>query len=124
MFKNFFPIVVIIGLAYGCVRYVPRPIDPPLLEQSYRARTLADPNLQEFFNAHERAQGWPPQSLDLEGLTVLALYFSPDLDQARSQIAAADAAIITARARPNPSVVAGAGYTDAELSPYAFLFDL
>src|SRR5437588_11733382 len=104
MFKNLFQIIVIINLAYGCVRYVPRPIDPALLEQSYRARTLADPNLQEFFNAHKTVppQGWPPQSLDLEGLTVLALYFSPDLDQERSQIAAADAAITTARARPNP----------------------
>ena len=36
--------------------------------------------------------------MDLDALTVLALYFSPDLDEARSRIAASEAAIITARA--------------------------
>lgn len=126
MFKRFVHIAVGITLVSGCVRYVPRPIDPPALEQSYRARSLADPNLQDFFNANSpvKAQAWPPATLDLEGLTILALYFSPDIDEARSRIAAADAAIVTAGARPNPSGAGGAGYTDAEQSPYAFRFDV
>src|SRR5436853_2126560 len=125
MFRFVFQIVIV-SLVSGCIRYIPRPIDPPALEQSYRNRSLSDSNLQAFFNANSLAppQSWPPQSLDLEGLTVLALYFSPDLDEARSQIAAAEAAIATARARPNPSVLGGGGYTDAEQSPYAFRFDL
>jgi len=95
MFRKTFQIGIIFSLVSGCVRYVPRPIDPPALEQSYRARTLADPNVEEFFkeNAAVKPQAWPPQSIDLDGLTVLALYFSPDLDEARSRIAAADAAI-------------------------------
>ena len=120
MFRNTFRFVVIGSLVSGCVRYVPRPIDPPVLEQSYRARTLADPNLQEFFKANSavQLQEWPPQSLDLDALTVLALYFSPDLDEARSRIAAAEATIATARVRPNPSIVGGGGYTDAEQSPW------
>ena len=107
MFRIRFVIVSILTLVYGCIRYEPRPIDPPVLEQSYRARTLTDPNLQEFFktNSAVQAQEWPPQSMDLEALTVLALYFSPDLDEARSRVAAADAAMTTARARPNPTVV-------------------
>src|SRR5206468_2130765 len=126
MFRRFVHIVVGITLVSGCVRYVPRTIDPPALEQSYRARSLADPNLQDFFNANSsvKAQAWPPGMLDLEGLTILALYFSPDIDEARSRIAAADAAIVTAGARPNPSVAGGGGYTDAEQSPYAFRFDV
>jgi cobalt-zinc-cadmium efflux system outer membrane protein len=126
MFRLRLEIVGIFILVCGCVRYVPRPIDPPVLEQSYRVRTLTDSNLQEFFRANSRVepQQWPPQSMDLEALTVLALYFSPDLDEARSRVAAADAAVTTARARPNPSIVAGAGYTDAEQSPYAARFDL
>jgi outer membrane protein, heavy metal efflux system len=126
MFRNTFQISVILSLVSGCVRYVPRPIDPPALEQSYRARTLADPRVEEFFkeNSAVQPQAWPPQSIDLDGLTVLALYFSPDLDEARSRVAAADAAITTARVRPNPNVLAGGGYTDAEQSPYAFRFDL
>ena len=124
MFKNVSQILITIGLFSGCVRYVPRPIDPPALEQSYRARTLADPNLQEFFKANNviRPDSWPPRSMDLDGLTVLALYFSPDLDEARSRLEAAQAAIVTADVRPNPRVGGDAGYTDSEASPYAFHF--
>src|SRR5205085_8263158 len=45
---------------------------------------------------------------------------SPELDQARSRLAAADAAIRTARVRPNPNANAAGGYTDAPEGPYAF----
>ena len=126
MFKDLASIAIASTLFSGCIRYVPRPIDPPNLEQSYRARSLTDPNLEAFFNTNSaiKPPAWPPQSLDLEGLTILALYFSPDLDEARSQIAVSDAAITTAGAKPNPTVAGGAGYTDAEASPYAFRFDL
>ena len=120
--KSAFCIICIFGLASGCVPYVPRPIDPPAVERSYRARTLTDPNLEEFFRANSpiKPQAWPPQSIDLDGLTLLALYFSPNLDEARSRLAETEAAIVTARVKPNPSVAAGAGYTDAEASPYAY----
>jgi cobalt-zinc-cadmium efflux system outer membrane protein len=124
--RDTFQIIIILGLVSGCIRYVPHPLEPPVLEQSYRARRLADPNLEEFFKANSVVQprAWPPPSMDLDALTVLALYFSPDLDEARARVAAADAAITTARVRPNPSVIGGGGYTDAEQSPYAFRFDL
>src|SRR5437867_5232740 len=122
MFRHRFQIVIIVTFVSGCVRYVPRPIDPPVFEQSYRARTLADPEVQEFFNANSvvRSQAWPPQTMDLDALTILALYFSPNLDEARSRLASAEAAVTTARVRPNPNVAGGGGYTDAEASPYAF----
>src|SRR5207249_12212465 len=97
MFRVLVQIIIISTLVCSCVRYVPRPIDLPLLEQSYRARTLVDSNLEQFFRANfkQRSEGWPPPSLDLEGLTLLALYFSPDLDEVRSRIAVSEAAIIT-----------------------------
>ena len=122
MFRYNFQIFIIITFVSSCVRYVPRPIDPPILEQSYRARTLTDPDVQEFFKANStvRSQAWPPQTMDLDALTLLALYFSPDLDEARSRLASAEAALTTARVRRNPSVAGGGGYTDAEASPYAF----
>jgi len=125
MFRLRFQIIVVFILVGGCVRYVPRPIDPPLLEQSYRARGLADPNLAQFFKANFKggSEAWPPRSMDLEGLTLLALYFSPDLDEVRSRIAASEAAIITARTKPNPSVLTGAGYS-SERGPFAFRSDL
>jgi len=124
MFK-FLPIIVISTLISGCVRYVPRPIDPPLLEQSYRARGLADPNLEQFFKTNFKggSEAWPPRSMDLEALTLLALYFSPDLDEVRTRIAASEAAIVTAGTKPNPSVLTGAGY-NSERGPFAFRSDL
>jgi len=126
MFKKLSQLFLITNLLFGCIRYAPRPIDPPALEQSYRARSISDPNLEKFFatNSAVKEAVWPPPSLDLEGLTLLALYFSPDLDEARSRLAEAEGAIRTARTKPNPSVSGGAGYTDAEQSPYAFRFDL
>ena len=98
MFRYNFQIFIIITFVSSCVRYVPRPIDPPILEQSYRARTLTDPDVQEFFKANStvRSQAWPPQTMDLDALTLLALYFSPDLDEARSRLASAEAALTTA----------------------------
>src|SRR5579862_5343394 len=109
--KNTFRVILILGLVSGCVPYTPHPIDPPGSEQSYRARTLADPDLENFFKVNSAVQpeAWPPRSIDLDGLTLIALYYSPDLDEARSRLAAADAAVITARVRPNPSVAGGAG---------------
>src|SRR5438552_16180240 len=102
MFK-FLPIIVISTLISGCVRYVPRPINPPLLEQSYRARGLADPNLAQFFKTTSKggSEAWPPRSMDLEALTLLALYFSPALYEVRTRIAASAAAIVSARTNSN-----------------------
>jgi hypothetical protein len=67
------------------------------LEQSFRARSLSDPDVESFFNkiSSVTAPSWPPESLDLEGLTLLAIYFSPELDQSRARVAAAEAAIVT-----------------------------
>jgi outer membrane protein TolC len=61
--------------------------------------------------------------MNLESLTLLALYFSPDLDEARSRLAAAEGAITTGRVRPNPNVNGAVGYTDAPEGPFAFQFN-
>lgn len=125
MFKNILLLMaIVLTLLSGCVRYVSRPVPPSATEQSYRTRSLSDPGFETFVNANAAARPvtWPPQSLDMEALTLLAFYFSTELDEARSRLAAAGAAIITAGARPNPSIGAGAGYTDAEASPYALHF--
>src|SRR5260370_31122208 len=83
----------------GCVKYHPRPLDPPRSEQQFRARTLTDPGLGTFL---KRAD-WPPARLSLNDLAAVALYFNSDLHVTRAQLRTAQAAVITARARPNPS---------------------
>ena len=126
MFKSLFQYTIIVGLVSGCVRYVPRPIDPTASELAYRTRTLTDPGLKAFINANSMAnsQAWPPKTMDLEALAIVALYYNPDLDEARLRVVAAESADATARVRPNPNVTGAAGYTDSERSPYAFQFGL
>lgn len=67
---------------------------------------------------------WPLSELNLDTLTTVAFYFHPDLDAARARIATADAAIITASTKPNPTVSGSAGYTDASPSPFVLRFGL
>jgi len=113
--------VIAIGVVIltGCVRYHPHPLDPPRSAQQFRARTLTDPGLRTFL---KRAD-WPPARLSLNDLAAVALYFNSDLDVARAQLRTAQAAVITARARPNPSLSVGGGWTNAPESPLVFHFD-
>ena len=97
----------------GCVKYHPQPLDAARVEQAYRSRSLADAGLREYLRAH----GKPAASaLDLNTLTLVAWYYSPELAAARARWRTAEAAVITAKALPNPGVAAGAG---AESSPDA-----
>lgn len=103
----------------GCVKYHPRPLDPPRSEQQFHSRNLLDPGLVSFLN---RAN-WPPPKLRLDDLTAVAIYFNPELDLARAQLRTAQAAILTARGRPNPSLSTGAGWESTPESAVAFHFD-
>jgi outer membrane protein TolC len=99
-------------LSSGCVHYRARPIDPPQLETEYRNRSLDDAGVQGFVrsNSEQKSAAWPPKSLNLELLTLIAFYYSPDLEVARAGIALADAEIVSARARINPSLGTESGY--------------
>jgi cobalt-zinc-cadmium efflux system outer membrane protein len=114
-------LIMAVGLALlltNCVRYQPHPLDPPHSEQQFRARSLADPGLVAFL----RRADWPPAKLQLRDLYAVALYYSPDLDVARAHLKTAQAGIITANTRPNPSLGIGGGYTNAPESPLVFYF--
>ena len=96
------PIVLVaLSVLTGCVKYRPKPLEPPRLEQEYRARSLSEPGLRSFVeaNASAKPSQWPPAKLNLEALTLVALYYSPELEIARAQVARADARIVTARGR-------------------------
>ena len=102
----------------GCVKYHPQPLDPPHSEQLFRARTLNDPGLVAFLKRTD----WPPARLGLNDLSAVALYFNSDLDLARAQLRTAQAAIMTAEGRPNPSLSVGGGYESSPESPLLFSF--
>jgi outer membrane protein TolC len=74
------------------------------------------------------AAAWPPSAWDLKSLTLAAFYFNPELDLARSQWAAARAAVITAGERPNPNVSFAPGYNAStpvsQITPWILTLDL
>jgi outer membrane protein TolC len=66
---------------------------------------------------------WPPPKLTLDDLTAVAIYFNPELDLARAQLRTAQAAILTAKGRPSPSLSTGVGWENSPESALAFHFD-
>ena len=116
-------LVSTLALASGCVHYKPKPLAPTQSISNLESRTLADAGLRAFLetNAPESAKEWPRQSWDLSTLTLVAFYFHPRLDVARANVGVAEAGVITAGGRPNPSVSFAPEYAinpDAGLSPW------
>jgi outer membrane protein TolC len=108
--------LIFIASLFGCVAYRPHTIEPPRLEQEFRNRTLTDSGLIEFVQrASGAATRWPSETLNLQELTWIAVYYSPDVRLAHAQLRVAEAQIIAAGAKPNPSLSAETGYnTDPE----------
>jgi outer membrane protein TolC len=104
--KRILPVVALFLLA-GCAarRYTAAPIDAGISASQLESRNLTDVELRSF---EERNLGhpistWPPKTWDLQTLSLAALYFNPALDLARARLATAEGAVVTARARPNPT---------------------
>jgi cobalt-zinc-cadmium efflux system outer membrane protein len=91
---------IVCTMLSGCATYQARPIAPESVFQSFEARTLDNPRLRASLQPAATA----PPSWDLSSLTGVAFYFHPDLDVARAKWRVAESAIITAGARPNPSL--------------------
>ena len=106
----------------GCAatRYRAAPIVPAETASRLESRSLSDADLQEFLkdNVGHEPNVWPLKTWDLGTLTLAALYFNPGMQIARERTAVAQAAIITAGARPNPTLSLSPGI------PSPYLFDL
>jgi cobalt-zinc-cadmium efflux system outer membrane protein len=97
-------------VAVGCVHYQPLPITSEAVLDDFEARRLDAPDIRQFLEDQVGVDQWPPSIWDLESLTLAALYFSPDLDVARARWGVSEAGLITAGARPEPSLAASIGY--------------
>ncbi|MBZ5512877.1 MAG: TolC family protein [Acidobacteriia bacterium] len=126
-------ITVVFALAVtltGCAvrKYRPAPISPSASAASLRARTLNDEGLRKYLTEvlHPSPAQWPLQRWSLPELTLAAFYYNPNLQLARARMAEADAAVITAGARPNPVVGGSIGGSTSPDSPWlgALHFDL
>lgn len=102
--QRLFLIGFVLG-AVSCATYQPRPLDPAARAAELMERRIDDAGLAAF--ASRNGVSWPPKALDLDALTVAAFYYHPDLDIARAAYGISRAGMITAAARPNPSVSLG-----------------
>jgi cobalt-zinc-cadmium efflux system outer membrane protein len=105
----------------GCVRYHARPISLANSLESFESRSLAAPELKSFLQARLGAKELPP-AWDLQALTLVAIYYHPDMDVARAQWGVAQAGRRTAGEIPNPALSLLMGYNSttpaAEVNPW------
>ena len=111
-------------LLAGCAgqRYRPAPIAADTTAAGFEARTLADPAVRAFVEStlgHPLPE-WPPKTWDVQTLSLAALYFNPALGAARARLAGTQAALLTAGARPNPTLTIAPGIP----SPYLLNLEL
>src|SRR6266700_1437399 len=100
-------------------RYRAAPLSPAQTAASLKARSLADPDLRQFIATLQSAPAtWPLTEWSLADLTLAAFYYNPALAIVRGRLSEAEAAIVTAGARPNPSVKADLGGETAAESPW------
>ncbi|MEI6779679.1 MAG: TolC family protein [Verrucomicrobiota bacterium] len=103
--KYWLPILAL-GLLAGCARFQSRPFSPSETAARLESRSLDSPGLKSFLstNLNRELPTWPAAKWDFEMLTLAAFYYQPSLDVARAVLAEAQAGVVTAGARPNPTL--------------------
>jgi outer membrane protein TolC len=85
----------------GFQSYLPKPIEPAKIANKLAQRSVSDADFQTFLAAQEYPKNQLPIALWGENeLSLSALFFHPDLNTARAQWRAAQAAQMTAAQRP------------------------
>src|ERR1700729_4152223 len=101
---KFLPFIFGIILLAGCATYHSQPISPDKTAEAFDTRSLTNEALHAYLETNHIDSEWPLPSWGLNTLTLVAFYYQPTFAEAREQWAAAQAAITTAGARPNPSI--------------------
>lgn len=109
----------------SCVHYRAHPLEPAQSESAYRSRDLNDAGVGAFVRSVRGASTeWPPHTLDLATASLVAAYYNPSIMIARAELRTAEAAMVTAGARPNPTASAAGGYETAPEAPVVIRFEL
>ena len=82
----------------GCAHFEPKPLDASENLSRLEQCSLMDSGLRKFveINMHKTFTEWPQNPLNFETLTLVALYFSPELNVARAKSYEALTAMIEA----------------------------
>ena len=113
----------------GCVHFQPKPLAPAETAAEFQSRSLTTASLKGFLedNLQREFPDWPHPLWDFDMLTLAAFYYHPDMEVARAKLAGAEAAIMTAGARPNPTANFSPTYnanSAAGVSPWTLGFTL
>lgn len=112
--------VLLLALS-GCTSFHAQPIVPEHTAAQLQQRSLDNPSLLKFVDSNRPGNSGEvlPSTWDLDALTLAALYLHPELEVARAQWAAAEAARVTAGERPDltASLVPGKNTTTTTPSP-------
>ena len=116
-------------LSVGCQTYQPKALDPQATAIHFGKRRLDDPQLHSAIvsSGHwSRNRGWPPSPWKLRELQGAAFYYHPEIVVARAKAATAQAGILTADTRPNPtlSFAPELGNPGGGVSPWVLGFSL
>ena len=99
--------IAVAALAFfaGCATYTPKPLLPEKTARQFESRSLSSPALEKFIekNLRRKINPWPPSKWDIDTLALAAFYYNPALDTARWRWKEAQASVVTAGERPNPS---------------------
>lgn len=101
---------LLLALLAGCATYHPAPLDPGKNAAAFEARSLDDPGLQQFLREQSSLPIASPRDWDVHRLSLVALYYHADLEVARAKWKVAQAAAITAGAKPNPGISSSIEY--------------
>ena len=99
-------VLLLAATVCGCSSFQSKPISPEKSAAELESRSLTNAALKNFLekNLHHDVEPWPPESWNLEALTMVAFYYSPKLEVARADWRVANAGEETAAERPNPTV--------------------
>ncbi|MFW2854239.1 TolC family protein [Sphingomonas sp. TX0543] len=99
-------------LASSCATAPSTPVQPQGTGAAFRARSLDDPGLAALA-AHAGFPAWPPERLDGHALSLVALENGQAVQLARAKWRVAQAAVLTAGQRPNPTLSLNPVYATA-----------
>ncbi len=114
--------LLLTGLS-GCASYRAKPLSATENIASFSKRTVDNAALRDFIQTQRGhpVTPWPVKTWTLDDLTLVALYYHPELALARAQWDSARAKAITAGAYPNPDLSFLPQYatnSNAVLSPW------
>jgi outer membrane protein TolC len=101
--------------------YAPAELEEQAAPTEFLGRAVHDRTLADLVRASGYDEQWPPEQWRLDTLTLVGLYFNPEMDVSRAQAVAARAALTTASRRSPLSVQLAAEHHSREVddSPWS-----